>query len=69
MHVNTAHRGLGCQILQELELQCVVNCLSWVLRTELGPVQEQCLLLPAEPILQSPAILSISKERNMELGR
>lgn len=37
MHVNTAHRGLGGQILRELELQCVVNCLSRVLRTDPPP--------------------------------
>lgn len=34
-----------------------------------GPLQEQCLLLIAEPILQPPAILSFKNERNIGLSR
>lgn len=68
MHVNTVSQRPGGQSLCELGFQGVVNCLSWVLRTKLGPLQEQCLLLPAEPIFQSPATLFFFKGKKHGTG-
>lgn len=38
--------------LLEMELQLVVSLLLWVLRIELGSLQDQCAHLSAEPSLQ-----------------
>jgi hypothetical protein len=40
---------------QELELETAESSLTWVLGTELGPLQEQQMLLMAKPFPQ-PAI-------------
>ena len=42
-------RGIGC-----LELQIIVNHLMYVLEMNFDPVQEQYMLLTAEPSLQLP---------------
>lgn len=33
----------------ELEFQAAVSCSAWELGTALGPLQEQCMVLSAEP--------------------